>query len=192
MEKSHRDIKPENVLVQHWSPDRVHVKLADFGLSKQSNHLQTFCGTMFYAAPEIFFARLRQRKDAKKYDPLVDNWSLSVLLVKLDCRQLPEYRSHYADYGTAWGEKMVNFVLSYLKRHGPNDLLSFLLEDMLVIDPSKRQPAEKCYERALQLFGGETPPLFSGDGENSGEGGDAAIARFSTGRFRFLPPRPHR
>ena len=27
----HRDIKPANVLVQYWSPDRVHVKLGDYG-----------------------------------------------------------------------------------------------------------------------------------------------------------------
>lgn len=35
----HRDIKPENILVQSREP--LHVKLADFGLSKASDYLTT-------------------------------------------------------------------------------------------------------------------------------------------------------
>ncbi|KAL8945000.1 MAG: hypothetical protein Q9211_000390 [Gyalolechia sp. 1 TL-2023] len=156
---AHRDIKPANVLVQHWSPDRVHVKLADFGLSKQSHHLRTLCGTLPYAAPEIYCMQLVPSKDASKYDPLVDIWSLSVLLVKLECDGLPEYFEHYKDSGAAWGEAMVGSVSNYLIGHEANDLLSFLLEDMLVVDPKQRQPAEKCHDKALRLFGHETPAL---------------------------------
>ncbi|KAL8856974.1 MAG: hypothetical protein Q9178_006469 [Gyalolechia marmorata] len=36
-------------------------------------------------------------------------------------------------------------------------MLSFLLEDMLVVDPEERQPAVACHAAALRLFGGETP-----------------------------------
>ena len=199
----HRDIKPENVLVRQWSPDRVHVKLADFGLSKQSDHLETFCGTELYAAPEIFCTQLVQHKDALKYDPLVDTWSLSVLLVKLECRRLPKYLKHYKTSGTAWGKAMVEFVESYLILYGENDLLSFLLEDMLVVDPKKRQPAGDCYDKAVRLFGGETPALtpeqpFSteksddtrpspDDGEDSCEESNAATIRALPAAFASSP-----
>lgn len=199
----HRDIKPENVLVQHWSPDRVHVKLADFGLSKQSDHLETFCGTELYAAPEIFCTQLVQHKDALKYDPLVDTWSLSVLLAKLECHGLPKYFKHYTTSGTTWGKAMVKFVESYLTRHGANDLLSFLLEDVLVVDPKKRQPAGDCYDKALRLFGGDTSaltleqPFYTetsddtrpspDDGEDSGEESDPATPRALPADFASPP-----
>lgn len=41
----------------------------------------------------------------------------------------------------------------YRARRGPNGLLSLLLADMLVINPTRRQPAEACHEKALQLLG---------------------------------------
>ena len=182
----HRDIKPENVLVQHWSHDRVHVKLADFGLSKRSDYLKTCCGTEVYAAPEIFVAGLVERKYAEKYDSLVDNWSLSVLLVSLECGELPVYFQHYKHSGTAWAEALVEFVSTYLKRHGANDLLSFLLENMLVIDPKKRQPTEICYQKALQLFGDGTPTPCPGDGENSCESDPATPRALPAGFVSFL------
>jgi len=50
------------------------------------------------------YTQLVQSKDASKYDPLVDTWSLSVLLVKLECHRLPKYFKHYTTSGTAWGE----------------------------------------------------------------------------------------
>lgn len=161
----HRDIKPENVLVWQWSPDKVHVKLADFGLSKQSDTLKTFCGSFLYSAPEIYCTRLVKGKDAYKYNPLVDIWSVAVLLVKLKCGRLPNWLDSYMTSGTAWGEAIVHFVRSYLKDYGANQMLFFLLEDMLVVDPEERQPAVECHATALRLFGGETPlePPFSTD-----------------------------
>src|SRR5262245_35820603 len=45
---THRDIKPENILVQ-GRLDPFHVKLADFGVSKQISFLETFCGSPAYA-----------------------------------------------------------------------------------------------------------------------------------------------
>ncbi|CAF9905871.1 MAG: hypothetical protein GOMPHAMPRED_003395 [Gomphillus americanus] len=176
---AHRDIKPENVLVKHWSDDIVHVMLSDFGLSKQSNDLKSFCGTILYAAPEIFYAGLVGRGNGKKYDPLVDNWSLSVLLVSLECYHLPKFSKHYAQSGTAWAKKVVNFALKHLESHGPNELLLFLIEDMLVIDPKGRKPTKECYDRARRLLGGKIQTLATGDGENVCEETDVAISTAS-------------
>ncbi|XP_050314218.1 ribosomal protein S6 kinase beta-2-like [Anthonomus grandis grandis] len=68
----YRDLKPENILLDHEG----HVKLTDFGLSKE--HIQdntrtlTFCGTIEYMAPEII---LRQG-----HGKAADWWSLGALL----------------------------------------------------------------------------------------------------------------
>lgn len=125
---AHRDIKLENVLVQSWDCNGVYVKLADFGLSKQSSAMETYCGTRLYAAPEIYGLR-----ENPKYDPLVDIWSVGVLLVWLECRRLPKYKDGYQTSGTAWAEALVRFVHANLRRHGDRSLVSFVIEDMLVI-----------------------------------------------------------
>lgn len=50
----YRDLKPENILID----SEGHVKLTDFGLSKEGlekhgDMTQSFCGTTEYLAPEI-------------------------------------------------------------------------------------------------------------------------------------------
>lgn len=68
----HRDLKPENILVD---PKTHQIKLADFGmaaLQPQGEKLTTPCGSMHYAAPEVF---------EKSYDGAkADVWSLGVIL----------------------------------------------------------------------------------------------------------------
>jgi serine/threonine protein kinase len=69
----YRDLKPENVLLDA----RGHVRLTDFGLSKEGVTLHakgahSFCGTPEYLAPEILARRGHGRA--------VDWWSLGALL----------------------------------------------------------------------------------------------------------------
>lgn len=65
----YRDLKPENILLDKDG----HVKLTDFGLSKEgSRTTNTFCGTIEYMAPEIIRCEGHGRA--------VDWWSLGTLL----------------------------------------------------------------------------------------------------------------
>ncbi|KAG1449222.1 hypothetical protein G6F56_008708 [Rhizopus delemar] len=70
----HRDIKLENVVI--FDREKLIVKLCDFGLStfmKPGILLETNCGTIMYAAPELV-------DRPKGYGKEVDVWSLGVLL----------------------------------------------------------------------------------------------------------------
>jgi len=78
----HRDLKLENILLDK----NENVKLCDFGFTREYEgkkaHLQTFCGTICYSAPEM----LRAEKYAGEK---VDVWSLGIILYALLTGELP-------------------------------------------------------------------------------------------------------
>lgn len=78
----HRDLKLENILFDKHE----NVKLVDFGFTREYegriNHLQTFCGTICYSAPEML-------KGEKYAGEKVDVWSLGIILYALLCGELP-------------------------------------------------------------------------------------------------------
>ncbi|KAJ3223955.1 hypothetical protein HDU81_008823 [Chytriomyces hyalinus] len=77
----HRDLKLENVLLTK----DLTVKVIDFGFTrpfKEQHLLDTYCGSVAYAAPEMILG--------KKYSgPQADIWSLGVILYTLLCGSLP-------------------------------------------------------------------------------------------------------
>lgn len=77
----HRDLKPENLLLD----TKQSIKIIDFGFGntiKPKGLLNTYCGSPFYAAPEMILG--------KPYEgPEVDLWSLGVIMYALLCGHLP-------------------------------------------------------------------------------------------------------
>jgi serine/threonine protein kinase len=136
----HRDIKPQNILVQ--SRDPLHIKLADFGLSKASDDLSTLCGTHTYLAPEIALYYQSSSAQAVKYKNAVDIWSLGVVIFEYACG-LPDPGS---SMGLPWCEKIISALDDW-----DSDRLVDLLSTMIVMDPKLRASARECLRRASQL-----------------------------------------
>lgn len=132
----HRDIKPGNILVRSRQP--LHIKLSDFGLSKEGNNLQTFCGTHNYLAPEVY--------EGRTYTSAVDIWSLGVVVYDFTYG-LPSRDDGVGEKGRKWCGKIVEAA----KDCDSDELVDFLLVAMLVIHPTDRHSARKCYEAALRI-----------------------------------------
>ncbi|XP_069616481.1 serine/threonine-protein kinase SIK1 [Ranitomeya imitator] len=145
----HRDLKTENLLLS----DSMDVKLADFGFGNfymEGRPLNTWCGSPPYAAPEVF--------QGKEYEgPLLDVWSLGVVLYVLLCGSfpfdgptLPAVRQRVLD-----GRFRIPYYMS-------QDCES-LLRRMLVVDPGKRLSIAQI--RQHQWFQGVAPhePILHSD-----------------------------
>lgn len=130
----HRDLKPENILLETEKTDSA-IKVADFGLSKllrsDDQVMRTVCGTWAYCAPEVI--------KRKAYTPLVDNWTLGVLMFTLLAGYHP-----FDIYGDLPEPKLLRRVVNVQYDFEDSawddvsDMAKELIMKLIVDDPLKR------------------------------------------------------
>ncbi|KAJ8040509.1 Serine/threonine-protein kinase NIM1 [Holothuria leucospilota] len=139
----HRDLKAENI----FYTGAGLVKVGDFGFStycKSDEHLNTFCGSPPYAAPELF-------KDEHYVGMPVDIWALGIMLYFMVTGVMP-FR---ADTVAKLKKCIIDGQFTI-----PNHVSSQcqeLIRGMLKLDPSERLLAEQL-TKASWLAGQEFPP----------------------------------
>ncbi|KAJ4490606.1 CAMK/CAMKL/Kin1 protein kinase [Lentinula aciculospora] len=140
----HRDLKIENILISQTG----NIKIIDFGLSNlynPANHLATFCGSLYFAAPELL--------NAKVYTgPEVDVWSFGVVLYVLVCGKVPFDDQSMSALHAKIKRGLVEYPvwLSAECKH--------LLSRMLVTNPALRAPLSEILSHPWMIRGFSGPP----------------------------------
>ncbi|KAK1225521.1 Serine/threonine-protein kinase [Marasmius sp. AFHP31] len=140
----HRDLKIENILISQTG----NIKIIDFGLSNLYDpiaHLSTFCGSLYFAAPELL--------NAKVYTgPEVDVWSFGVVLYVLVCGKVPFDDQSMPALHAKIKRGLVEYPvwLSAECKH--------LLSRMLVTNPALRAPLSEVLAHPWMVRGFSGPP----------------------------------
>lgn len=140
----HRDLKIENILISQTG----NIKIIDFGLSNLYDpikNLSTFCGSLYFAAPELL--------NAKVYTgPEVDVWSFGVVLYVLVCGKVPFDDQSMPALHAKIKRGLVEYPvwLSAESKH--------LLSRMLVTNPANRAPLSEVMNHPWMSRGFSAPP----------------------------------
>lgn len=137
------DLKIENILISKDGD----IKIIDFGLSNlfsPRSQLSTFCGSLYFAAPELL--------NAKPYTgPEVDVWSFGIVLYVLVCGKVP-----FDDQNMpALHAKIKRGVVEY-----PNWLSAeckHLISRMLVVNPAQRATMHEVINHPWMTKGYDGP-----------------------------------
>lgn len=141
----HRDLKIENILLS----EQGHVKLVDFGLANLwSPHraLRTFCGSLYFAAPELLRAR-------PYVGPEVDVWSLGVVLFVLVAGRVP-----FDDPSIAVLHKLIQQGQVQYPSHLSSEC-RHVLSRMLTVNPRKRAALSEISAHPWLTSNGHDPEL---------------------------------
>eukprot|EP00897_Mesotaenium_endlicherianum_P006835 jgi/Mesen1/617/ME000108S10771 len=156
----HRDLKPENVLLVHklLGPNtavavedsdlvgtpgsrRIHLKLADFGLSKFVNsrgQVSGFAGSPYYVAPELL--------SPAPYGLGADIWSLGVVVYIVLSNEFP--------FAGANDKKLFQAIrrgrLSFDRKPWPSASLAVkrLISSMITVDPRARLTIDEVLDHS--------------------------------------------
>lgn len=141
----HRDLKIENIMISKTGD----IKIIDFGLSNLYSNdslLKTYCGSLYFAAPELLCAH-------PYIGPEVDVWSFGVVLYVLVCGKVP-----FDDQSvSALHEKIKKGKVEYPSFLSP-EVMS-LLARMLVVNPNKRAKLSEVLAHPWMTKGYENQPL---------------------------------
>lgn len=127
----YRDLKPENVLITA----NGHIKLTDFGLSKDLSAIDqtsTFCGTAEYLAPELV--------NHQNYDYSIDWWTLGIFTFELLFGHTP--------FANPNRIKMFQNIISKPPAfpHNADPGVVSLVSQLLIKDPKKRATFKEIKE----------------------------------------------
>lgn len=140
----HRDLKIENILISNTGS----IKIIDFGLSNlysSKSHLSTFCGSLYFAAPELLCARAYT-------GPEVDIWSFGIVLYVLMCGEVP-----FDDKSmTVIHHKIKKGVVKYPAWLSPG--CRHLLSRILVTNPAERATMVEIMQHPWINKGFHGPP----------------------------------
>lgn len=144
---AHRDLKPENFLIK-MDPLFTAV-IADFGMAKIATDtalLQTFCGSLKYAAPEVFPGL------SSGHDLQVDIWSLGIIVFEWiygipDYPDVPKPKKKNEEVlprkWYAWIDRWTELLFNKLDDQESDQIIRILVH-MIEIDVGKRWSANRC------------------------------------------------